>query len=379
MRLFKNNKGLTIVELIIALAISLIVVAAAGFILLTQSGVIRLNRSVSKEQQRLNTAYNAVRYSLRMAGFDYGQHFYSSFRQNNPPVVYNNQVPPPVQVVQASYPANPYEVIVSYDYTANIYASSACSITSVGAGTPGEFSYSGTCSNFFQGEFLNIIDPTPLGNNPIPTPPITLCITQLPAGKLIQTNPPGATGAGGACPNNNPVPPKNIGGGTVVAPMQILFYWGNSSYLFNSPFDVQGTLYECQLNSLVLEPPANAGTYTAPVCTNTITLSDYIYNFSVAPQDFNFNGNPLLSYYITSGSTPGALDVFYSNGTQQDNINPYLNLSISGESDVAVSSSPAYGVHAAYNPNNYGTGSRGSSVIKTLNSNIFLRNVSYGS
>ena len=39
-RVLKNDNGLTLVELIIALAISVIVVAAAGFILLTQSGVI---------------------------------------------------------------------------------------------------------------------------------------------------------------------------------------------------------------------------------------------------------------------------------------------------------------------------------------------------
>ena len=114
----KNNKGLTAVELIIALAISVIVVAAAAFILLTQSGVIRFNRSVSTEQQRLNTAFNTVRYSLRMAGFDYGNGYYA-YSQGNPV--------PSVQVVNAAYPSNPYEVLVSYSALVN--GSSPCILT----------------------------------------------------------------------------------------------------------------------------------------------------------------------------------------------------------------------------------------------------------
>ena len=346
--ILKNNSGLTLVELIIALAISVIVVAAAGFILLTQSGVIRFNRSVSTEQQRLNTAFNTVRYSLRMAGFDYGNSYY----------IQAGSVPP-VQVVQASYPTNPYEVLVSYSAIVN--ASGPCLLTPNGAA--GEFSYSGYCPNFYVGQNLNIINPT--------TPPVVLYITGLPGGNLIQTNPAGDN--------------KSIGG-DVSSVNQILFYWGNNpnapyndNYNFNAPFNVQGNLYECTVNSIVKEPPAS-GAYTAPQCSNTIILSDYINNFSVTPQGYNFISSPLLSYYITSTSPAGNIQVYYSNGTNIAPPPPYLNLSITGESNVALSDSPAYSVHTTYNTiNAAGVSPSGTNILKTLNSSVFLRNVYYGS
>jgi hypothetical protein len=380
-----NNNGLTTVELIIALAISVIVVAAAGFILLTQSGVIRFNRSVSTEQQRLNTAFNSVRYSLRMAGFDYGNGYYA-YSQGNPV--------PSVQVVSAAYPSNPYEVLVSYSALVN--GSSPCVLT------PNANSNSNSASarfnlcadpnvpcscninNFYIGQVINIENPTPLNNNPLPAAPITFCVTNvLTNSNAIVVNP--GTG-NNPCGTNNPVPPKSIGGGNVSSINQILFYWGNTAYNFNAPFDVPGNLYECTLSKIFIEPPAPAagGLYTPPQCSNTITLSDYINNFAVAPQGYSFN-SPILSYYITSTSPAGQIKVYYSNGTNQSEP-PYLNLSVTGESNVALSDSPAYSVNVPYNSNTGGVGAKGNAgqvvgnnVLKTLNSSIFLRNAYYGS
>ncbi|MCL4321195.1 MAG: hypothetical protein M1478_02105 [Deltaproteobacteria bacterium] len=345
MKLLKNQEGLSVVELVIALAISLLVVAAAGFILLTQSGVIRLTKSVSTEQQRLNTAFNTVRYSLRMAGFDYGQNYY----------IQTGSVPP-VQIVQAVYPTNPYEVLVSYSSVVN--GASPCILTPTGA-VAGEFNLGQYCNvnNFYVGQILNITNPVPLPNQPLPTLPITLCVTAIPAGNKIQTNPPGAAAGPGVCPAN-PVPPKNIGGGSVSSINQILFYWGNQSYGtqnsgFNPPFNVPGNLYECMVNPVVISP-------TAPTCAanTTITLSDYINAFVVTPS------NQLNQYK-----------------------QPYLyNLSITGESNVALSDSPAYSVHVPYNANANGANAKGNAgqivgnnILKTLNSSVFLRNVFYGS
>ena len=337
-----NNKGLSAVELIIALAISLLVVAAAGFILLTQSGVIRLNKSVSTEQQRLNTAFNTVRYSLRMAGFDYGNSYY----------IQSGSVPP-VQIVNAVYPTNPYEVLVSYSAVVN--GSNPCTLTPNGA-VPGEFSYSGYCPNFYVGQSLNIINAVPLPGKSLPQPPFVLCVTGVPAGKFIQTNP----GADASCAGGgNLVPPSNFGGGSVSSINQVLFYWGNTAYNFNSPFDVPGNLYECQVNPVQLEPPAGVppvATYTAPKCAanTTITLSDYINNFAV---------NPLIQLNPSKPQPPYYL----------------YTVSITGESNVAISDSPAYSVHTAYNANAAGVSPRGTNILKTLNSSVFLRNVYYGS
>ncbi|MDA8273060.1 MAG: hypothetical protein M0Z72_04905 [Deltaproteobacteria bacterium] len=340
-----NNKGLSVVELIIALAISVIVVAAAGFILLTQSGVIRLNRSVSTEQQRLNTAFNTVRYAIRMAGFDYGQRYYvqTGF--------------PAVQIVNAS----PYEVLVSYSTVVN--GSSPCTLASVGA-VPGEFSYSGSCPNFYVGQSLNIINAVPPSGKSLPQPPFVLCVTGTPAGKFIQTNP----GADAACPGDgNLVPPKNFDGGNVSSINQVLFYWGAVPYTapdngpgITSPFNIPGNLYECQVAPVVISP-------TVPTCmpNTTITLSDYINSFAV---------NPVIPPPLPPPDSP-----------------PYYlyTVSITGESNVALSDSPAYSVHVpeTYDGNLNGPNNAkgnagqivGNNVLKTLNSNVFLRNVYYGS
>ena len=344
LKFFKvNEKGLSAVELIIALAISLLVVAAAGFILLTQSGVIRLNKSVSTEQQRLNTAFNTVRYSLRMAGFDYGQSFY----------IQAGTVPP-VQVVDAAYPTNPYEVLVSYSAVvngsspcvltpnANVSAHAASAIYNLGANC--------NINNFYSGQLINITNPIPLSGQVLPPPPIILCVTKIVSTTSIQVNP--GNGNGHACSGSNPIPPNNVGRGNVSSVNQILFYWGNTAYNFNPPFDVPGNLYECMVNPIQLEPPA-AAAYAAPTCAanTTITLSDYINSFAV---------NPL-------------------NQLNQYN-QPYLyTVSITGESNVAISDSPAYSVHTAYNANAAGVSPRGTNILKTLNSSVFLRNVYYGS
>ncbi len=367
--ILKNSNGLTLVELIIALAISVIVVAAAGFILLTQSGVIRFNRSVSTEQQRLNTAFNTVRYSLRMAGFDYGNKYYAQAGSM-----------PPVQVVSASYPTNPYEVLVSYSTVVN--ESNPCAITSFAQGIVGgpEYDLGQYCNanNFYIGQIINITNPIALNGQTLPSPPITLCVTKVqqpPVGTYgrIQANP----GNGGVC-GANPIPPKGIGSGDVSSISQVLFYWGNTAYNFNAPFKVPGNLYECQVAPVVINP-------TAPTCTanTTIMLSDYINNFAVTPQGYSFN-NP-LSYYITSTSPATQIQVYYSNTTNIAEP-PYLNLSITGESNVALSDSPAYSVNVPYNSNAGGVGAKGNAgqivgnnVLKTLNSSVFLRNVYYGS
>lgn len=379
--LLKKDDGLTLIELIISLVISLIVVAAAGFILLTQSGVIRLNRSVSTEQQRLNTAFNAVRYSIRMAGFDYGQGFYDTAGSV-----------PPVQVVQASYPGNPYEVLISY--TSLINQSNACTISAVTAGNgksaSSEFNLGQYCNvaDFYAGEIISITNPVQINNStPLPPPPIIYCITGVQPNSgtygRIQINP----GKGGSTCPANPIPPDTISGGDLGAVSslnQILFYWGNTAYNFNAPFNVPGNLYECTIKNIVTEPPMPLSTaYTAPQCSNTIILSDYINNFTVVPDGYNFTTPS--SYYITSSSPAGQIQVNYGNGTNQLE-SPYLNLSIIGESNVALSDSPAYSVDVPYNPNAGGIGANGNAsqtvgnnVLKTLNSSIFLRNIYYGS
>ena len=365
-----NSKGLTAVELIIALAISLIVVAAAGFILLTQSGVIRLNRSVSTEQQRLNTAFNTVRYSLRMAGFDYGQNLF-----NQSASIPSVQIPS-----SASIPAGPYNVEIeesngnilsvsptpTFEVMTTYYSppysplspnnANACTLTAVNAGgnPPGgaaEFNVSPQCNinNFFIGE--NILVSTPAGAID------GVCITNVqPAAGKIQINP---GNGGGVCSGNpNPVPPDNISGGTVLMNsstqqtiVQVLFYWIQPAppYIFNapySPYSEPGALYECDI-----QPPYNPTNNIAPptlVCApdTIIKLDNYITGFSVTSLN-QLNSTTQQSYL-------------------------YL-LSITGESDVAISDSPAYSVHTAPNA---GTG---TNVSKTLSSNVFLRNVYYGS
>ena len=365
-----NSKGLTAVELIIALAISLIVVAAAGFILLTQSGVIRLSRSVSTEQQRLNTAFNTVRYSLRMSGFDYGQNLFNQ-STSIPPVQIPSSTPAgPYKVeIQESNgnilsvsPTPTFEVMTTY-YSPPYSPSSpnnpnACILTAVNAGgnPPGgaaEFNVPPQCNinNFFIGE--NILVSTPAGDID------GVCITNVqPAAGKIQANP---GNGGGVCPGNpNPVPPDNISGGTVLMNsstqqtiVQVLFYWIQpaSPYIFNAsypPYSEPGALYECDI-----QPPYN------PNNPNNVTPPTLI----CAPNTIIKLDNYITEFSVTSLNQ-------LNSTTQQSYL--YL-LSITGESDVAISDSPAYSVHTAPNAG------AGTNVSKILSSNVFLRNVYYGS
>ena len=379
--ILKNNSGLTLVELIIALAISVIVVAAAGFILLTQSGVIRFNRSVSTEQQRLNTAFNTVRYSLRMAGFDEGQ---SVFIDNSNTIL-------PVLIIQPqTYNGTvyPYEVEISYFQPpangANINGAGGCTISNR---TGTNFSLSPSCNinNFQVGDILSL-------SNDVP-PVKQLCITHIDTvNNTLQFN----HGVDNSCDQMNPTPPGLPSSANISISLQpsqttqALFYWGNGykavngacpnggqlesfsdgkwcTYNFNYPFDKPGHLYKC----LVQSPPSlNA----PPVCSpNTIvTLSDYIYNFEVTAsgsynQKFSFPAN--LPYSVQ-------YNYIY---------NTYI-LSITSESSVALSDSPAYSINVPYNANINGANAVGNAgqvvgnnVLKTLNSNVFLRNVFYGS
>ncbi len=337
-----KTEGFTAVELIIALSISVIVVAAAGFILLTQSGMIRFNRSVSTEQQRLNVAFSSVRYSLRMAGFDYGQGYF----------IQAGSVPA-VQVVKASYPSNPYEVMVTYDTLVD--NSNPCTLTPVldtnASSASAEFNLSGACNanSFHVGQMLDVKNPVPLGNNPLPAAPIIFCITSVQENSdKIQVSP----SKRGICPGN-PIPPKSIGGGNVSFIDQILFYWGNTKYDFNSPYNVPGNLYRCKVNPIVISP-------TIPTCVanTTVMLSGYVNNFTVS-------------------SLPGQLNQYGQSYA--------YDISITSESSVALSDSPSYSVHVPFNPNSNGVNAKGGAgqvvgdnVMKVINSNVFLRNVYYG-
>ncbi|HEC24520.1 MAG TPA: prepilin-type N-terminal cleavage/methylation domain-containing protein [bacterium] len=344
-----NSSGFTMIELIVALAISVIIVAAAGFILLTQSGVIRLSRSVSTEQQRLNMAFGTVRYSFRMAGFDYGQKYF----------IQTGAVPP-VQIVKPEYPTNPYEILVSYDTIVN--GSNPCTLTPVSnanaSAASSEFDLSGSCNinNFYAGQTLNITNSIPLNGSPLPAPPIVFCVTSVQKNPgSIQVNP----GKGGMCAAN-PVPPRSIGGGDVSVVNQVLFYWGNTVYNFNPPFDIPGNLYKCTVNPIIIEKAPSD--YTAPICVanTTVMLSDYVNNFKVS--------------------------AFKNLENQHKPPQPYAyDISITGESNVALSDSPSYSVHVPYNSNPNGADAKGNAgqivgnnVLKVLNSNVFLRNVYYG-
>jgi prepilin-type N-terminal cleavage/methylation domain-containing protein len=383
--ILNNEKGLTLVELIIALAISVIVVAAAGFILLTQSGVIRLSRSVSAEQQNLNNAFNTVRYSLRLAGFDQGQQVF----------VDNSTTILPVLIIpQQTYGGitYPYEVEISYFSPPQ----TSPSLMNLGAGctisnpTGTEFQLSSSCSisDFQAGEILNVSNAVPQ-NNAVKQ----LCITHIDTvNNKLQFN----HGVDSSCEQMNPTPPNLPSSASISVALQpsgaeqFLFYWGNGyksingtcpnggslenfsngewcTYSFNYPFDKPGHLYQCTVQS---SPNINA----MPVCeaNSAVSLSNYIYNFSVTPL-----GNPNTSF-----SFPKFLPY-----TVQYNAvyNTYI-LTITGESSVALSDSPAYSVDVPYNSNANGTGAIGNAgqtvgnnILKTLSSNIFLRNVYYGS
>ena len=339
-KILNNISGLTMVELIIALAISLVIVAAAGYIFLSQSGAVRVSKSVSTEQQRLNNAFSAVKYNLRMAGFDYGDNYFKTTGLL------------PVQIFSPNYstsPYTPYEVLISYSTVTN-----GCSMAQVGK----SIIYTLTnCSNtnFYIGEVINIVDPGPNhSENPLQSP-YTLCVTQLPSGGKVQANP----GNDSSCPFSNNIPPNATSGGYVSIIQQILFYWGNQNYGnqtsgFNPPFNQVGTLYEC----VAATPLTNS----QPSCAanTTIQLDSNVNNFSVMP----------LAGYINAVT-----------------LQPYVYLlTISAESGAAVTPSPAYSVNTGYNPNITGGNPQqnrstipGYNIVKTLNANILLRNVEYGS
>jgi len=435
MKILKNKSGLSMVELIIALAISVIVVAAAGFILLTQSGVIRLNRSVSTEQQRLNTAFNTVRYSLRMAGFDAGAGYFVNSGSVPPLQVTPNQI-----TYNGNYYYMPYEILATYyknpPNSNNGGGSGICSISGQNGAnlsfTPSILpngSPSSACNiigSLQLGDFV-IISGTPSGK------PETLCITHTFANNSLELQ--FNHGVDQNCGQNNPNPPGlpasgNIAAinGNIISMSQVLFYWGNGfksangvcpngftlenfsdgkwcTYNFNDNstngnegnFNKPGNLYECtvQMSPPVIEPPVN-NAYVSPACVSntTVQLSDYIAGFSVNPLNYNPN-NPQYEYEIYGSNNAFYLE-YYINGQPQPStqitsingsaiISPVLLLSITGESNVALSDSPSYSVNVPYNSNPSGANALGNAgqaignnVLKTLNSNIFLRNVYYG-
>lgn len=402
-----NNNGLTIVELIIALVISLLVVGAASFILLSQSGVFRVSRSVSTEQQRLNTAFNTVKYSLRMAGFDYGQKIFVSDYVNQanlsePPLL------PPVQVYPFAGPvaSEPYEVLVMYDAPVN--PAGACTITSASFPNGSAiFKVSGGCiaGDFAPGQIINIINPifTPKAAASPLKPPITLCVTKVIAATgEIQANPGNGiggvgAGAGAVCAANpNAVPPDSVAGGNPSVLTQVLFYWGNNSAVYQAvngnpnpfaPFDNPGALYECTVGPnaanltapfYVLEPPYSA--YTPPTCWNNtvLMLDDYVSSINITPLPAGGAAPPLINTIQWPVYAGGAAAKIYA---------PTYNetLSIAGESNVALSDSPAYSVNVPYNGNANGVGAKGNAgqvvgnnILNSLSSNVFLRNINYG-
>lgn len=387
LKTIKNNRGVTLLELVISMVISILVLGAAAIILLTQSGTIRLTRSVSTEQQRLNVAYHALRYNLSMAGFDYGQNYF----------IQSGTVPP-VQTVAENYSGNnnPYEVFITYS---SMGGQGMCTLTQNSGSinsTSANLDFTASCSdNFYIGETVLLLNPVPLssGSTSIASSSsISLCITGYKASGgqygygRIQTNPGNDQSCGNAI---NPTPPNNIsnaGTNSVTSIKQILFYWGSSTYpapqiydsssgsLSASSDNFPGNLYECQVSIPVLEPGTYSGisNYTAPSCLkNTVqNLSSNIYSFSVTP-----------TANMTAVSN-------YNDGSQYYS----YDITISAGSDVSISSSPAYSVHTPYNP---GTGQcyqentgqiikvncppQATNIFKTIHSNVMLRNVYYGS
>ncbi|MGC8554843.1 MAG: PilW family protein [Candidatus Acidulodesulfobacterium sp.] len=384
-KILNNEKGLTLIELIIALAISVIVVAAAGFILLTQSGVIRLSRSVSTEQQNLNVAFNSARYSLRLAGFDEGQKVFVDNTSSVLPVL----IIPSQTYGGVTYP---YEVEISYFPPPQ----TSPSLMNLGAGctisnpTGTEFQLNSSCSisDFQPGEIVNVSNAVPSSNAVK-----QLCITHIDSiNDELQFN----HGVDSACEQMNPTPPNLPSSASISVALQpsgaeqFLFYWSNGykstngacpnggnlenfsngewcTYSFNYPFDKPGHIYKCTVQS-----PPNID--AMPVCqaNSTVSLSNYIYSFSLTPlgnSNTNFSSFPVLPYTVQYKAV----------------YNTYI-LTITGESSAALSDSPAYSVDVPYNSNANGTGAIGNAgqtvgnnILKTLSSNIFLRNVYYGS
>lgn len=388
LELLFNDKGVTLIELIIAVVISLLVLAAASFILLSQSGVFRSQNSISTEQQNLNIAYNKLKYSLRLAGFDYGSnYFYVSQGQ----LQTGTGVIPPVQIVPANYPASPFAVLITNFSVIN--NGTPCVLTAVpnpnANATSSEFSLGQNCNiaNFTTGQLLSFQNPTPIQGKSL-SGSMIFCITNVQtAADKIQLSPGNGIGV---CPNNpNPIPPNGVAEGNVSILTQTMFYWGNASYNFNAPFNginsltkqPNGGLYECQINPPVLLSGPAAGYYQfsilspaalsgeTPVCypNTTMRLDNYITEFSV---------NPLLTNLtLTNSLIQGGSAAFLPVSTPPS---IYLyNLLIRGETNTVISDSPNYSVNSKYNANS--NSPQGYNIDETLNSNVFLRNVYYGS
>ncbi len=349
LKIITNENGVTLIELIIAVAISLLVLAAASFILLSQSGVFRSQNSISKEQQNLNIAYNKLKYSLKLAGFDYGSnYFYTS------PGQLQNGVIPPVQIVSANYKANPFALLITNFSVINNGA--PCVLTAVANAnanaTSSEFNLGQNCNiaNFTIGQLLSFQNPTPIKGKS-PSGSMIFCITNVQtAANKIQLSPGNGVGV---CPNNpNPIPPNGVAEGNVSILTQTMFYWGNAAYSSPPPpfnginsltKQPNGGLYECEIMPAVNITTEPAGFFPSCYQNTTMRLDNYITNFSVTP-------------------TPS----------------PYLyNLLIQGETNTVISDSPNYSVDSKYNSNL--RNAQGYNIDETLNSNVFLRNVYYGS
>jgi type II secretory pathway pseudopilin PulG len=339
-----NINGVTLIELIISVVISLLVLAAASFILLSQSGVFRSQNSISAEQQNLNVAYNKLKYSFRLAGFDYGSNFF--YTSPGQPV---SGAIPPVQIVPADYPAYPFAALITNFSVVNNAA--PCFLTEQAntnaKATSAEFTLGQNCniSDFQAGQLLSFQNPVPVQRGSLPSGNLIFCIKNVQnAADEIQLSP---GNGGGVCPNNpNPIPPQDIAGGDVSILTQTMFYWGNTAYNFNSPFNQPGGLYECQILPAVALPAQPPVLAALPSCYQgtAIRLDSYITNFSVTP-----TANPWL-----------------------------YNILLQGETNTVISNnSPNYSVDSKYNPNS--NSSRGYNIDETLNSNVFLRNAYYGS
>lgn len=357
LKCFKNrandNSGITLVELLISISITLIVVVAAYFVLLYQTGTFRLSRSVSVEQERLNIAFNNVKYSLKIAGFDYGTGYYYNTTYN--PI-------PPVLIIPAnSNNNNPYEVLISYNTVPQNPNSCVLMNTHPNALTSGQcdVSYTSNCpiSDFHVGEIIGLIA-TRYCFKANPPVPATLCITGI-HGNTIQAN----SKQGGVCSTDpNVVPNLSVATATGVTKVnQIMYFWGNSNYNAildnnNNPVpNKPGALYRCTVFQDINSPSSTPECQTGSI----LQLDDYVTNFSV---------DPLTNVPVTK-------------------LYPYLyRLSISVESNVAVTSSPAFSVNTGYTPspgggspeNLMGRSIPGYNVVKTLSASVFLRNIKNG-
>lgn len=383
-----NSRGMTFVELIIAMVIGLVVVAGAFVVFLNQTGAFRATRSVSVEQARLNIAFNTVKYNLRVAGFDGGTSYYYDGKSSG---IY------PVSFVNANGDGSPdgtypYEVLVSYtppnssndacQLIAQNYDQTSGKTSKSNNGTGGgncdsEFvaSPSSCWSSFYAGEVI-----ISTGDIPCPkysgTPPAINCVDKVSQhGQHYITLRAGQSECAGDV--KNPTPQEDIAviNGALVM-QQKMFYWGSSAYTApsvvvvdskgnptynSSPFNVPGTLYECE----VYLPVAGNPPSSAPACLSgtTLALDDYVNYFSVST---------LPSAYKT-----------YSG----DNFYYIYNLSISAESDAAITtSSSAFSVNTSYQGSNSSGASplqggrviSGYNIVKTLNASIYARNVMYG-